>query len=215
MDERHGEKRDALARDWPSCFARIDPAIRLFPLPNVPDVASATFSDLPFGALVLSNGDDHGASPERDRTEELLFGLARKKSVPVLGFCRGFQVVNLFLGGSLAMDVAAATGELHAGVRHPVRIEGELFRTMAGGGELKVNSYHRQGVLNGALAPGLAPIASTPGCVEAYHHEREPLLALQWHPEREDPAAAFDRALITRFLKEGAFWAREGGQCSA
>lgn len=42
--------------------------------------------------------------------------------------------------------------------------------------------------------------------VEGFHHDREAILAVQWHPERPDPAAAFDRALIARLFADGAWW---------
>lgn len=125
--------------------------------------------------------------PEEGR-DELEFPLVRaflEAGKPILGICRGLQVLNVALGGTLWQDIPEQMGLSHPGDSvHPVRTaEGSLFRRLFGE-EFSVNSYHHQGVKD--LAPGLVPGAwdETGRIVEAFSHETLPIWATQWHPER-------------------------------
>ncbi len=130
--------------------------------------------------------------PERDRMEKRFFPLVLETGKPVLGICRGIQLINALLGGDLYQDLPT---DLPSEVRHhetppydkpahTVRIERDspLFRAV-GTEEMSVNSYHHQGVRT--LGRGLRIAASAPdGLPEAlYLPEREFFLAVQWHPE--------------------------------
>lgn len=105
---------------------------------------------------------------------------------PVLGICRGHQLINVFFGGTLFQDLATADA-------HRRQPEGEQFHpvTMAGGSVLHelygesfvVNSTHHQGV--DIPGKGLAIIAhAEEGVVEGLAHTELPVLSVQWHPER-------------------------------
>ena len=101
--------------------------------------------------------------PDRDALEWEAWQAAQSRGLPVLGLCRGLQAINAFSGGTLVQHVDG-----HQGPRwgkgpaktHPLRIAPGtrlariLFPTNAGGGVLKVNSYHHQAVLASGLAPG-------------------------------------------------------------
>jgi putative glutamine amidotransferase len=132
--------------------------------------------------------------PERDRFELELYRLARERHVPVLGVCRGFQLINVAEGGTLHQHLPGTTGIWadHAQtakppvLSHRVRIAGgsslSLALEVAGFSHetLRVNSYHHQGVKD--VAPGLTVNAWAPdGLVEGL--ERPGVLAVQWHPE--------------------------------
>jgi len=116
---------------------------------------------------------------------------------PLFGICRGFQEINVALGGTLRRDTSASEQLLHHhapdGVpfdamfdhRHKVDlVDGGLLATAYDVPSLDVNSVHYQGI--GELADGLAVEARAPdGLVEAYSARPNgaPLLAVQWHPE--------------------------------
>lgn len=128
---------------------------------------------------------------------------------PVFGICRGFQEINVALGGSLRRDTSASDDLLrhHApdGASfdamfehlHPVHLSEQGLLTRAfGKSDLTVNSVHFQGI--GRLAPGLAVEATAPdGLVEAYSARPNgaPVIAVQWHPEwdadRNDDSKAY------------------------
>ncbi len=136
-------------------------------------------------------GDLPLAGRERDDAEMALIKEARRRSMPVLGLCRGLQAVNVACGGTLAQrvtdrPVAHWQGEPFSEPSHGVRVaEGTpLFRALGNPhGPLSVNSMHRQGI--DRLAESLEAAAwADDGLVEGIFDPRSPFfLAVQWHPE--------------------------------
>jgi putative glutamine amidotransferase len=139
----------------------------------------------------------YGVSPERDRFEIDLVREAVARDVPVLGICRGIQVMNVALGGTLIQDVASEHDGLpkvshrqqEAGLRpdevgHSVTVvDGAPVEDLFGADEVGVNSFHHQAIA--ALAPGLVPAAHAPdGIVEAVTLPGHRFaVGVQWHPE--------------------------------
>ena len=156
--------------------------------------------------LCLSGGEDvaparygaqaAGAEPaylERDETEFALFTRARARGLPILAICRGFQLVNVALGGSLVQHVAGHADEHGPVVAHVVTAApGSLLAAASGTAPHQVNSYHHQAVTDATLAPGLRATARIDGLIEAFEAvdaaARPWLLGVQWHPERHDLA---------------------------
>ena len=122
----------------------------------------------------------------RDEYEEKMFAAAYKTGKPILGICRGMQVINVFLGGSLRQHI---DGHKQTGSRetrtHSVELcEGGVLRNILGENTITVNSFHHQIVKK--LADGLVcdAISTKDGYIEAFHHKEHPfLLGVQWHPE--------------------------------
>jgi len=155
-------------------------------------------------------GDQH-----RDAYEIALVRAALKLDKPLLGICRGHQVLNVALGGTLFQDVKTQhPGSLHhrifdvyEGHHHPLALErgGELAR-LYGAGDRIINSVHHQAVKD--LAPQLRVEARCPadGVVEALtlNDRAGPfLLGVQWHPELQDPEEAWllsPAPLLSAFL---------------
>ncbi len=135
--------------------------------------------------------------PDRDRMMLELVEAVITAQRPLFGICRGFQEINVALGGTLRRDTSANDKLLHHhapdGVpfdamfdhRHQVDlVEGGMLASAYGTPSLDVNSVHYQGI--GDLAEGLRVEACAPdGLVEAYSARPNgaPLLAVQWHPE--------------------------------
>lgn len=146
-------------------------------------------------------GDDGAGEgpfdPDRDRMMLDLVAAVIAARRPLFGICRGFQEINVALGGTLRRDTSASAALLrhHApddasfdamfDHRHRVDlVDGGMLATAYGAPAIEVNSVHFQGV--GDLADGLAVEARAPdGLVEAYSARPNgaPLLAVQWHPE--------------------------------
>lgn len=123
--------------------------------------------------------------PLRDRDELSLFSAFCRAKKPVLGICRGIQIINVALGGTVFQDLPSQMGaEGHAdGAVHPVTAAGGGWLEGLFGRNFEVNSYHHQAVRE--LGEGLRADASAPdGVVEAAVHETLPVWAVQWHPER-------------------------------
>jgi putative glutamine amidotransferase len=157
--------------------------------------------------LLLTGGEDidpawYGAEPspelyppsrERDLFELAMFAAARQRELPILGICRGIQLVNVGLGGTLYQDLP---GERPGPVdhnpptdrtarSHEVLLEsGSRAAAALGATRLSVNSFHHQAIRD--LAPGLVVSGTTQdGVIEAVESPAESawLLAVQWHPE--------------------------------
>ena len=175
-------------------------------IPHIQDEANAREALLRCDALLLTGGDDvdpacYGQeklpccgelTPQRDKLELILIRCAIEKGMPILGICRGMQMLNVALGGTLYQDVAQQYGDklLHprhdipAGDAHGMRlVEGTLLRSVIGMDECPVNIRHHQAVRD--LAPGMRASAFAPdGLVEGMEAaDGRPILAVQWHPE--------------------------------
>ncbi len=154
--------------------------------------------------LDLYGGQPHPAvydvDPERDALELTLVRLARERAIPVVGICRGMQLLNVALGGDLVVDVGS---HLADPVRHRAKISGDVATHRVrlapesraagifGGAELEVNSYHHQAL--GRVAPGLRAVGwADDGIVEVIEGADEswPVLGVQWHPEYPSPDGA-------------------------
>lgn len=188
-------------------------------------------------ALVLEGGSDlwpgsYGEEPHdprwqgdrvRDVYEIELLRAFHRRGKPVLGICRGLQLVNVAFGGTLWQDlpterpssVAHRDAALYDRNVHRVRFEPgtRLAAAFAGQSEVTVNSVHHQGIKD--LAPGFAVEArcSDDGLIEAIRRTTGPYLAaVQWHPEfhRAGEGTLDDRPLLDDFLDE-ARRVRDGG----
>ena len=146
-----------------------------------------------------SNTASHGLEPERDTAELLLLERFTAVGKPVLGICRGLQVINVFFGGTLIQDLpghdAVDGGDrLHAVHTAPAALFG-LF-----GEESVVNSAHHQAA--GRLGSGLRVTQwALDGVIEALEHRTLPVLGVQWHPERlgaNDLGARLFAAFLSR-----------------
>ena len=156
--------------------------------------------DLSYDGLVLCGGGDldctlfgqenNGSDPPdhaRDSAEMALFRAFYDAGKPILGICRGMQLINVALGGDMIQDLPAYILPFHgrAGrdLVHPIRTEeGSLLRTLYGP-VLRVNSFHHQAV--GRMGTGLFVTARSEGGVaEALQHESAPIWGYQFHPER-------------------------------
>jgi len=147
-------------------------------------------------ALEHFNGEPHPTveeEPDRDVIELPLLRLAAEEDKPFLGICRGLQVMNVALGGTLYTHISdqlpnALQHDWHDHPRptlaHPVRVEeGTRLADILGAPMLQVNSLHHQGIKD--LAPGLKATAFAPdGLIEGIElPDHKFALAVQWHPE--------------------------------
>ena len=147
------------------------------------------------GALLLPGGGDvepwrygrgntasRGLEPERDTAELMLLERFIAAGKPVLGICRGIQIINVFFGGTLCQDLPGHSAVDGHDSFHTVRTARSPLLAVCGP-LCRVNSAHHQAV--GRLGSGLAAVQrAEDGVVEALCHRRFPVWAIQWHPER-------------------------------
>ncbi len=140
--------------------------------------------------------------PELDETELALFGQAREREIPVLGICRGQQVINVAMGGSLVQHLEGhevrSLGRRH--LAHTIDVEptSELGRA-AGEHKVRVNSLHHQAIKR--LAAGLQQTArGEDGTVEGVESNDGLIVAVQCHPEELTTDLPWARRLFERFV---------------
>ena len=134
-----------------------------------------------FGQPTHEKADD--IWPERDEADIAAARLAYSRNMPILGICRGLQVLNVALGGNIVQHIEGhKQAEARNIATHSARVSGRLAQIM-GAADVMVNSIHHQAadrVADGLEICGIAPDGTT----EALHDPRKPfVLALQWHPE--------------------------------
>lgn len=171
-----------------------------------------------FDALLLMGGPDvdpllygqtasaqvYGVSPAQDQFESALLLAAITVGIPVLAICRGMQLANVVLGGTLVQHlgnlanaaslVAHAPGEFPVGaefVVHDITLTpGSWLTSATGASRVHGASFHHQGI--DQVAPGFAAVGHAPdGLLEAIEHEEHRIVGVQWHPEdtsADDPA---------------------------
>ncbi len=142
--------------------------------------------------------------PWRDAFELPLCRAAAAADLPVMGICRGAQVINVALGGTLIQNLPDWTREKHRDAVHPVKLyAGSRIRQIAGGAErAMVNSFHHQAAAQ--PAPGLVVTAiSETGVIETLERPASRFfLAVQWHPERLTDE--FSYAIFESFIRAAA-----------
>jgi gamma-glutamyl-gamma-aminobutyrate hydrolase PuuD len=156
--------------------------------------------------LYSSEPSPHSDPPDdaRDLMELTLVREALDRDLPVLAICRGMQLLNVALGGTLIPHLPQTEAHRQRGVMdaHAIQVmEGTRLAAVIGPGPLAVNSRHHQAV--DALGEGLRISArSSDGVVEAIEiPDRRFILGVQWHPEDRVPAREADTRLFQAFAR--------------
>lgn len=148
--------------------------------------------------VILSGGNDLGAisgdelDRRRDVFEAHVLDLAQQRDLPVLGVCRGLQVLAHRAGGS----ITRVSG--HVAARHALAVDA-ASRWLARHDGKEVNSFHAFGLAD--AGQGLRAVArAADGTIEAVEHERRRILGIMWHPERVAPFDRDDVAMLREFF---------------
>ncbi len=221
-----------LRRTYVECVRRAGGAVVVIPPCRDEELLRATYASL--AGLLLAGGGDiephhYGrpvearntyVDPDRDHAELLLTRWALGDDLPVLAICRGIQMLNVALGGTLIQDIPSQApstvvhhpgpGAVRSEPRHAVAVEaGSRLAAILGRVQADVNSFHHQAV--DGVAPALTVVARAPDAiVEALEcSERRFVLGVQWHPEEMASTDPIQRAPFTAFVE--ACTTRRGG----
>lgn len=199
-----GYRRAYVAEDYVNAILKNQGLPIILPMSTHKEFAKEYVDQI--DCLLLSGGQDVSPSfykeeplehlgricPERDEFELALIQEALKQQKPILGICRGLQLLNVYFGGSLYQDQSYARDVV---IKHDQNqdtwlcthsvevVEDGLLSSILGAGKHLVNSFHHQFVKE--LGQKLVVDAKSPdGVIEAFHHGEYPfVLAVQWHPE--------------------------------
>ncbi|MGH6846616.1 MAG: gamma-glutamyl-gamma-aminobutyrate hydrolase family protein [Methylocella sp.] len=185
VDPPHGTRRDCLDQVWVK-FLLVCGLVPI-PIPNSVDAALAICEKV--HGIVLTGGNDlaayGGDAPDRDETEIAILDLAERQELPVLGVCRGMQMIQHRFGTRLQ--------PVHGHVAPQQRIS-------INGRSVEVNSFHNFGAMEVYL-PLMTWAIADDGVIKAVRHVGRRMIGVMWHPERLDPFAADDVALFSRFFE--------------
>ncbi len=198
--------------------------VTLAPRELTPSAAAALLKR--FDALVLMGGGDvdphrygrprahhvYGVNHEQDDFEVALALTAIERAIPTLAICRGVQLVNVALGGTLIQHVADvdgthdhAPGQFPAGqdhVLHPIDVvAGSKLAKAVGGTEVVGASFHHQGIES--LGEGLRPVAhARDGLIEGLELDEGWMIGVQWHPEDTAPTDPAQQGLYDALVEQ-------------
>ncbi len=162
------EKRDSISRDWINLFNNLSINNYIL-LPNMESNLINHYCDYhSVNGFLFTGGDDIGKDIKRDKVEIAALKLAEKRSLKVLGICRGMQIISSFFGGTLK------SVDGHLASRH--KINDNSSRS--------VNSYHSY-VIDNLPECFKVIYLSHDNYVESISHKRLPWHGCMWHPERD------------------------------
>ncbi len=177
----YDEKRDALSHDWISFLEELG----FIPvhIPNTLKNLGDFLQEMNLDGIILSGGDNIGENKDRDETEQKLLDYALEEKIPVIGICRGMQLINNYFGGNLSLD----NSTIHLAKKHDIQITDKKFLPLFGSPTFHVNTYHRNIIQTKGIGNGLKPFAvfNEDGSVEGFFHDKLPIIGVMWHPERD------------------------------
>ena len=195
---RYDEVMDCLDTNWAELLIPL--GILPVPLPLIPaEAATDIWEMLKLDGLILSGGNTlveyadktdapESLSPERDAYEKALLKAALSTASPILGVCRGMQIINIYYYGRLAKIKG------HGGSRHHLVAEDA---TNGFDFPSEVNSFHDCAVPRNGLGNDLISLAhDDEDNIEAFYYPQDKILGIMWHPEREHHPKESDQELI-------------------
>lgn len=186
------EKRDSLAQDWSKFMLEVFPEEQWLSIPNIGIKASDYARKWALNAFIFSGGENVGASASRDLTEFTLLDYALKNNFPVLGVCRGLQLIYSRFGGKVELQ-NSDFGVMHRATTHDILIDKKL---------MSVNSYHDNKLIENTLPNEFKVLAicNQDKSIEAVTCRN--ILGIMWHPEREFRVQQWEVELIKNFLNK-------------
>jgi N5-(cytidine 5'-diphosphoramidyl)-L-glutamine hydrolase len=186
IDPPHSTRRDCLDQVWSKFLLAC--GLVPVPVPNSVEAALAICGQV--DGIVLTGGNDlaeyGGDAPERDATETALLDMAEGRGLPVLGVCRGMQMILHRFGSPLYRV------EGHVAPRQRILIDGRAA---------DVNSFHNFAAKE-VHPPLITWAVADDGVIKAVKHQQGRVFGMMWHPERLEPFRADDMALFAKVFAE-------------
>jgi len=192
------ERRDCIDQKWFNCFEKI--GLELIPIPNSLNDPISYVKNHNMEGFVLSGGNDidgldnaNKTAPERDKTELIILDYANKEQIPVIGICRGMQMINYYFEGGFSISTN------HVNVFHKLK---RINKSYIFPKFVNVNSFHDFVIPPQKVGTGLIPTyLSSDNNIESFIHEKLPWAGIMWHPEREQYFSENNVALLNQIFK--------------
>lgn len=196
----YNETRDCIDHSWISYLESIHKIPLLVPN-RITDI-DKWIKNFDIGGVILSGGNNlttcsnsSESSVLRDNLEKKLLCYAINNSIPVLGVCRGMQLINMYFGGTLNQISG------HAGNNHFVYSSHTKVKYFPRIDKLWVNSYHNYAIYNTQVGNSLNPVyLDRSGNCEAFEHTDLPIVGLMWHPERGDYVCDYNNQILNKIF---------------
>lgn len=188
QNDTYKEMRNSIAFAYVEFFEKLGYTIVL--VPNGTTKLLEYFRHFDPSLVVLSGGDDIDDKDKQSRfaTEAAMVEEALKRNVPIIGICRGLQMIAKQLYDAPLKRIDAHVAKPHT-LQSPYRfLDGH-----------RTNSFHNFGIFTDSLPKSVQIVATKDDIVEAFYDKEKGVLALQWHPERQNEP--FDVELVEMFLQ--------------
>lgn len=186
------ENRDSLSTDWYKFFKKLNilEKANWIILPNIGKDIKKYIHKNKINRFILTGGEDIGVYKKRDITENEIIKYALNNKIPLVGVCRGMQLLHKFFNGKLKK----IKNNTHVGKYHYVYI---------GNKRIKVNSFHNNGIEKNKLVNNFKALAiSKENYVESFKLINFPIYGIMWHPERNNIISSYDKQLFNKILNE-------------
>ncbi len=179
MIGEHNEKRDQINQEWITFLQELEYIPIL--IPNNLNNLQKYIQDLHLDGIILSGGDNIGDFPDRDETERTILKTSIDSSIPILGICRGMQMINNYFGG----NVEEKQGKKHVNNDHRISLTNDFLFSEEK--TIIVNSFHNNVIKTELLGKNLVPFAEyeDDNTIEGFTHSIYPIKGVMWHPERK------------------------------
>ena len=158
-------------------------------IPSKIDDINSYLKKASLDGIILSPGGDPLENNSRRKNEYKIIRYSILTKTPILGICRGAQVLNLYFGGSLKK------------VKGHVRKNHSLYGNLVKSKKVIVNSYHNLGFDKKLLGKDLQTEAYTKdNVIECFSHKKYKVLGIMWHPERYKIPKLFDKKILKSFF---------------
>lgn len=185
------EPRDSIARDWSNYMLTSFPESKWLFIPNIEDEVEKYIKKWNINVLILSGGDDIGMYTERDKTELQLIKIALRNNIPIIAICRGLQLIHTFFGGKLLAGDSTFILN-HRAKKHKIILNDK---------EIEVNSYHTNMLDEKTIDKQFKIIGRCKKDNSIECIKSNGILAMMWHPERENVFHEWNINLIKKFLR--------------
>jgi N5-(cytidine 5'-diphosphoramidyl)-L-glutamine hydrolase len=187
----YSEKRDSIAQDWIKYMIDQYPEYQWIIIPNLGMRTENYIEQWKLNAFILTGGDSIGIYPERDQSESQILKYSIKNNIPVIGICRGMQLMHHYRKGKLK-EGDLNFRQIHRAKNHQIVLTGKKAIT---------NSYHDLFIDENTLSKEFNVFAR---CADDDSIEgiiSNSLLGMMWHPERDKEYSNWNTKLIKNFIE--------------